>query len=57
MKKVQCPPGSGFLVEIAVTIHDGTAFVFASQNPSGTSSLSADRAAFRKFLASIRFQR
>jgi hypothetical protein len=54
---MQCPPGSGFLVETAVTIHDGTAFVFASQNPSGTGSHRADRAAFRTFLASIRFQR
>jgi len=54
---MQCPPGSGFLVELAVTTHDGTAFVFASQNPSGTGSQSADRAAFRKFLASIRVQR
>jgi hypothetical protein len=54
---MQCPPRSGFLVEIAATIHDGTAFVFASQNPSGTGSQSADRAAFRKFLAGIRFQR
>jgi hypothetical protein len=54
---MQCPPGSGFLVELAVTIHHGTAFVFASQNPSGTGSQSADRAAFRTFLASIRFQR
>jgi hypothetical protein len=54
---MQCPPGSGFLVELAVTIHDGTAFVFASQNPSGTGSQSADRAAFRGFLARIRFQR
>ena len=54
---MQCPPGSGFLVETAVTIHDGTAFVFASQNPSGTGSNSADRAAFRTFLASIQFQR
>jgi hypothetical protein len=54
---MQCPPGSGFLVETAVTIHDGTAFVFASQNPSGTGNHSADRAAFRKFLASIQFQR
>ena len=54
---MQCPPGSGFLVEIAVTIHDGTAFMFASQNPSGTGSQNADRAAFRTFLASIRFKR
>lgn len=53
----QCPPGSGFLVELAVTIHDGTAYVFASQNSSGTGSQSADRAAFRNFLAGIRFQR
>jgi hypothetical protein len=54
---MQCPPGSGFPVEVAVTIHDGTAFAFASQNRSGTGSQSADRAAFRTFLASIRFQR
>ena len=55
---MQCPPGSGFLVETAVTIHDGTAFVFASQNPSGAAAdHRADRAAFRNFLASIRFQR
>jgi hypothetical protein len=53
----QCPPGSGFLVELAVTIHDGTAYVFASQNPTGSGSHSADRAAFRKFLAGIQLQR
>ena len=54
----QCPAGSGFVVETAVTIHDGTAFVFASQNPSGAGAdHRADRAAFRKFLAGIRFQR
>ena len=54
---MQCPPGSGFLVETAVTIHDGTAFVFASQNPSGAAAdYRADCAAFRKFLAGIRFQ-
>jgi len=35
---MQCPPGSGFLVQLAVTVHDGTAFVFAFQNPSGTGS-------------------
>ena len=54
---MQCPPGSGFLVELAVTIHGGDAFVFASQNPSGTGNQSADRVAFRNFLASIGFQR
>ena len=32
---MQCPSGSGFLVELAVTIHDGTAFVFTSQKPVG----------------------
>jgi hypothetical protein len=32
---VHCPPGSGFLVETAVTIHHGTAFVFASQTRRG----------------------
>jgi hypothetical protein len=51
----QCPAGSGFLVETAVTVHDGTAFVFASQNPTGTKA--TDRAAFRAFLAGIRLQR
>ncbi len=54
---MQCPPRSGFLVEIAVTIHNGTAFVFASQNPTGTPAANpADRAAFRTFLAGVRLQ-
>jgi hypothetical protein len=51
----QCPAGSGFLVELAVTVHGGTAFVFGSQNPPVTKS--TDRAAFREFLAGIRLQR
>ena len=42
-------------MEIAVTVHDGTAFVFASQNPTGTKA--TDRAAFRAFLAGIRLKR
>jgi hypothetical protein len=54
---MQCPAGSGFLVEIATTIHDGTAYVFTSQNPTGGGNHSADRAAFRKFLAGIQLQR
>jgi len=56
---MQCPPGSGFLVETAVTIRHGTAFVFSSQNPSGTTPTDqpADRAAFRTFLAGLGFQR
>lgn len=55
---VQCPAGSGFLVESAVTIHDGTGFVFTSQNPSGASvGQDTDRATFRRFLAGIGFQR
>jgi len=52
---MQCPAGSGFLVEIAVTVRHGTALVFASQNPTGTKA--GDRAAFRKFLAGIRLRR
>ena len=51
---MHCPPGSGFLVETAVTMHHGTAFVFASQNPTGMTA--GDRAAFGKFLAGIRLQ-
>jgi hypothetical protein len=47
----QCPAGSGFLVELAVTVHDGTAFVFGSQNPPVTKA--SDRAAFRQWLAGI----
>jgi hypothetical protein len=55
---MQCPAGSGFLVEIAVTVHHGTAFLFASQHQPGTPvHKSADRAAFRKFLAGIRLRR
>ena len=42
-------------MELAVIIRHGTAFVFASQNPIGTTT--GDRAAFRKFLAGIRLQR
>jgi hypothetical protein len=52
---MQCPAGGGFLVEIAVTIQFGTAFVFTSQNPTGPAP--GDRAAFRKFLAGIRLRR
>jgi hypothetical protein len=51
----QCPAGSGFLVELAVTVHDGTGFVFGSQNRSGTKA--TDRAAFRAFLAGIQLRR
>jgi hypothetical protein len=54
----QCPPGSGFLVETAVTVRHGTAFVFSSQHPPGTPvDRAADRGAFRKFLAGIRLRR
>jgi hypothetical protein len=51
----QCPARSGFLVELAVTVHDGTGFVFGSQNPAGTKA--TDRGAFRQWLAGIRLQR
>lgn len=55
---MDCPAGSGFLVETAVTIHDGTAVVFASQDPAGTPATHpADRAAFRNFLGGITFPR
>jgi hypothetical protein len=48
----ECPPGSSFLVELAVTVHDGTAFVFGSQPPAYTKG--SYRAAFRQWLAGIR---
>ncbi len=51
---MQCPGGSGFLVEIAVTVHNGTGFVFASQPAPGTTGADQPAAAFRKFLAGIR---
>jgi hypothetical protein len=57
---MQCAPGSGFLVEIVVTVHHGTAFVFGSQNPFKFGSQNprqADRAAFRNFLDGIRLPR
>jgi hypothetical protein len=56
---IQCPAGSGFLVELTVTIHHGTGFVIGSQNPSGETPTDqpADRAAFREFLAGIRLKR
>jgi hypothetical protein len=57
---MECAPGSGFLVEIAVTVHHGTAFVFGSQNPFKFGSQNprkADRAAFHNFLDGIRLPR
>jgi hypothetical protein len=53
----ECGAGSGFVVEIAVTVHGGTAFVFASQPPAWTRSNATDRAAFREFLAGIQLRR
>ena len=44
----------GLPVQMAITIHAGKAIVFVSEQPSGTR---ADRVAFRRFLAGIRFQR
>jgi len=52
---MQCPLGSGFLVELAVTIHNGPPSC-SHPNPSGTGSQDIDRVAFRKFLAGIGFQ-
>ena len=41
------PPGSGFPVELAVSIHDGTAFMFASQDPAGMAAAEpADRSLY-----------
>jgi len=57
---MQCAAGSGFLVEIAVTVRNGTGFVFASQNPPGATTATdraTERAAFRKFLTGIRLRR
>jgi hypothetical protein len=58
LESLQCPAGSGFLVEIAVTVYHGTGFVFASQNPTATTAAdrAADRAAFRNFLNGIRLR-
>jgi hypothetical protein len=56
---MQCAAGSGFLVDIAVTVRNGTGFVFASQNPPGATTATdraTERAAFRKFLTGIRLQ-
>jgi hypothetical protein len=52
-----CPAGSGFLVEIAVTVRTGTGFVFASQPAPGTTGADQPAAAFRNFLAGIRLRR
>jgi hypothetical protein len=56
---MQCPAGSGFLVETAVTVRHGIGFVFTSQNPTATTATDRanDRAAFSKFLAGIQFRR
>jgi hypothetical protein len=54
---MQCPPGSGFFVELATVVHNGTGFWVTSLNRSASPSPTADRVAFRKFLAGIRLQR
>ena len=54
---MQCPPGSGFFVELATVVDNGTGFLFTSLNRSARPSPSADRVAFRKFLGGIRLQR
>jgi hypothetical protein len=46
-------PCQGLSIETAISVHAGKAVVFVSQLASGTR---ADRAAFRRFLAGIRFQ-
>jgi hypothetical protein len=51
---MQCAPHSGFLVEIAVTVRNGTGFVFASQPAPGVTGTDQPAAAFRKFPAGIR---
>ena len=51
---MQCAPHSGFLVEIAVTVRNGTGFVFASQPTPGVTGTDQPAAAFRNFLAGIR---
>ena len=55
---MHCPPGSGFPVELAATIQDGTAPVITSQNPTRTAAAEpADPAALRTFIGGVRFQR
>jgi hypothetical protein len=55
---MHCPASSGLLVLNAITVHDKTGYVFVFEDPSagGTAAAEhADRLAFRKFLAGIRF--
>jgi hypothetical protein len=52
-----CAPHSGFLVQIAVAVRNGTGFVFVSQPAPGATTATdraTERAAFRNFLAGIR---
>jgi hypothetical protein len=51
------PTSPGATPSSATTIHDGTTYVFTSQNPTVSGNPSADRAAFRTFLAGIQLQR
>ena len=53
---MHCPASGSFLVEMAVTVRNGTGFVFVSQNQSGATA-PTDRAAFRNFLAGLRLPR
>jgi hypothetical protein len=54
---MHCPAPSDLLVLNAITVHDQTGYVFVFEDPSGGKAAAehADRLAFRKFLAGIRF--
>jgi hypothetical protein len=54
---MHCPAPSGYLVLNAITVHDKTGYVSVFEDPSdGTAAAEhADRLAFGKFLAALRF--
>ena len=54
---MHCPAPSGLLVLNAITVHAKTGYVFVFEDPSGGTAAAehADRLAFGKFLAGIRF--
>ena len=50
-----CPATDGILVLLGITVHDGTAFIFAFQGPSGNRAAENEEAAeFLRLLAGVR---
>jgi hypothetical protein len=52
---MHCPAQGGILVLLGITVHDGTAFIFAFQGPPGNRAAENEEGAeFLRLLAGVR---